>query len=172
MTLLDKWTQYRDTRRGTFEFRARTRYKAVADRLFAMGLNDHHTLIDVGAGSCQFGLYLRQQGWRGIYIPIDAVIDGTDLEAWEPFPADFIVCIEVLEHLRHPEDLTWSVMKAARCGVVLTTPNTETVDVLGCDPTHVSVVPAWALEGLSFKVERHSWFGVPADSLLAWRGNA
>lgn len=172
MNLIEKWTTYRDTRRASYEYRVRTRFKAVADRLFAMGLNSGHTVVDVGAGSCQFGRYLRERGWRGEYVPVDAVIDGTDLEAWAPVhKADFFVCIEVVEHLKNPGRLMAWILRMSRRGVVLTTPNCETVDVLKCDPTHVSVVPPDALSGC-FTVERHTWFGVMDDSLLAWRQHA
>lgn len=172
MTLLEKWTHYRDTRRGTYEFRARARYKAVADRLFAMGLSDKHTVLDVGAGSCQFGQYLQELGWGGFYVPIDAVLDGTDLEAWEPSSrADFVVCIEVVEHLHNPWRLIAAMMRASRRGVVLTTPNADAVDVIACDPTHLSVVLREHLEEV-FTVERHTWFDIPNDSLLAWRQHA
>ena len=166
---MEKWTQYRDSRRGTYEFRARTRYKAVADRLFAMGLNGNHAVCDVGGGTCQFGAYLASRGFVGEYLPIDAVLDGTDLETWEPdFRVDYVVCIEVLEHLQRPWRLVGCLQRMARRGVVLTTPNAEAVDVIRCDPTHVSVLEPNQLSQL-FTVERHSWFGVPNDSLLAWR---
>jgi 2-polyprenyl-3-methyl-5-hydroxy-6-metoxy-1,4-benzoquinol methylase len=167
--LMDKWTAYRDSRRGSYEYRSRTRYNAVLDRLMRLGLRVGDSIIDVGAGTCQFGRYLHECGWSGEYTPVDAVIDGTDLERWTAPPADFIVCIEVVEHLHHHGALINTMVQAARRGVVLTTPNSEAVDVIACDPTHVSVVPAWALEVVGFTVERHSWFGVPQDSLLAWR---
>lgn len=169
-----KWITYRDTRQGTYEFRSRTRYKAVADRLFRLGLNSSHSIIDVGAGSMQFGQHMLERQWSGKYIPVDAVIDGTNLETWKaPFPGpDFIVCIEVVEHLQQPNRLLFEMVQAARRGVVLTTPNSEAVNVLTCDPTHVSVVPAADLERDGFTVERHSWFGVENDSLLAWMQTA
>ena len=172
MDHIQTWTHYRDTRRGTYEFRAQTRYRDVADRLFAMGLNNSHTVVDVGAGSCQFGRYLRERGFQGEYMPVDAVIDGTDLERWVPLRRyDFFVCIEVIEHLHNPGVLMASLLRAARVGVVVTTPNSEAVDVLGCDPTHVSVVEPDILS-VYFTVERHTWFDIPNDSLLAWRQNA
>ena len=166
---IEKWEQYRDARRGTYEFRARTRYKAVADRLFALGLDDKHSVMDVGAGSCQLGRYLRARGWRGLYIPVDAVLDGVDLETWEPHRgvADFVVSLEVVEHITIPHRLIGGMVRAAREAVVLTTPNCEAVDVLTCDPTHVSVIRATELEP-DFTVERHSWFGVPNDTLMGW----
>ena len=142
---MEKWTHYRDTRQASYGFRARTRYNAVADQLFSMGLGDSHSLLDVGAGSCQLGRYLQERGWDGNYVPVDACLDGTDLETWKaPFPGpDFIACVEVVEHLHRPERLLFEMVQAARRGVVITTPNSEAVDVLTCDPTHVSVVPAW-----------------------------
>jgi hypothetical protein len=170
MTLMQKWTKYRDAREGTYEFRSATRYKAVADRLFHMGLNDGHTLLDAGAGSCQFGRYLRERGWRGLYVPVDAVLDGTDLEDWAPPKrVDFVTCIEVLEHLHGWGHLFGTLGRAARYGLVFTVPNPEAVDVLKCDPTHVSVIPPWCFLQNYFTVERHTWYGVPDDSLLAWR---
>ena len=118
MNHIEKWTHYNDTRRGTYSFRAATRYKAVADRLYALGLNDSHTVVDVGAGSCQFGRYLRERGFQGEYYPIDAVLDGTDLERWVPLRRyDFFTCIETLEHVHTWDRLVNSLMRAARCAV-------------------------------------------------------
>jgi hypothetical protein len=164
-----KWEHYRDTRKGTYEFRAATRYAGAANRLFALGMTHAHSLCDVGAGSLQFGQYLHERGWRGRYAPVDAVLDGTDLETWAAPPADYFACIEVLEHVRNPYRLLLSMMASARRGVVITTPNPDVIDVINCDPTHVSEVHAFELESLGFIVERVSWFGTPEDTLLAWR---
>ncbi len=166
---IEKWESYRDSRRGTYEYRCRTRYKAVADKLFAMGLDQNHTVRDIGAGTCQFGRYLRERHWAGDYIPVDAVIDGTDVDQYNVLPADFIVSIETVEHLYLPLRLVAEMCMKARRGVVLTTPNPDAVDVLNCDPTHVSAVPAADLLMFSFQVERHSWFGIQDDTLLGWR---
>lgn len=169
--LIEFWTRYRDARKGTYEFRSATRYAAVAEKLFAMGLDNSHTVVDVGAGSCQFGRYLRELGFAGEYWPVDAVIDGTDLERWVPLRRyDFIVCIEVLEHLHAWHYLLAALTRAARHGLVVTVPNPEVVDVLTCDPTHVSVIHPEGLRSVC-NVERHTWFGVENDSLLAWRQN-
>jgi hypothetical protein len=167
---ITKWTNYRDARKATYEYRCATRYKAVAERLFALGLRDCHTVVDVGAGSCQFGRYLRERGWRGIYSPVDAVVDGVDLETWLPaWQSDFVVSIEVLEHVLAPMRLLAACSCASRVATVITTPNPEAVDVIKCDPTHVSVVTPSDLAARMFTVERHSWFGVADDTLLAWR---
>jgi len=166
---ISKWVTYRDSRRGTYKFRARTRYKAVADLLFSLGLANYHSVLDLGAGSCQFGRYLRRLGFHGAYLPVDAVLDGTDLETFNVPTANFVIAIEVLEHLRAPLRLLSSMEKAAERAVVITTPNSETVNVIRCDPTHVSVVHAHELENNRFTVQRESWFGVPDDSLLAWK---
>jgi SAM-dependent methyltransferase len=171
------WEEYRDSRRATYEYRAQTRYRGVADKLFEMGLEDWHTVLDVGAGTCQFGRYLRERGWRGLYSPVDAVIDGVNLESFRlPFcvRVDYVVCMEVLEHLHNWEWLFSMIDSVARRGFVLTTPNPEVVDVLKCDPTHVSVIhPGW-LECRGMTVERRSWFSTKdnpgqLDTLLAWR---
>jgi 2-polyprenyl-3-methyl-5-hydroxy-6-metoxy-1,4-benzoquinol methylase len=166
---MEKWIHYRDTRAGDYDYRCRTRYKAVADTLFLMGLDDGHSVRDIGAGSCQFGQYLHERGWRGDYIPVDAVIDGTNLDDYIPRRADFIVSIETLEHLRYPVRLLALMRRAARSGMVITTPNPEAVDVLDCDPTHISVVSRRDLYSFHMQVERHSWFGIAEDTLLGWR---
>lgn len=165
---IDKWTNYRDSRQGTYEFRARTRYNAVADKLYNLGLQDDSVVLDVGAGTCQFGRYLSARGWKGWYWPVDAVLDGVDLETYVAPKVDFVVCIEVVEHLHKPFRLIDMLQNAARHGFVLTTPNSETVDVIGCDPTHVSIVSYSDLLAKGFKIERHSWFGTIDDTLLAW----
>lgn len=166
---IEKWEAYRDSRQGDYEYRCRTRYKAVADKLFALGLGDWHSIRDVGAGTCQFGRYLRTRGWKGDYIPVDAVIDGTDLERYEPPKSDFIVCIETVEHLHNPFRLIGAMNRAARVGIILTTPNPDAVDVLACDPTHISFVLTSDLRSFGLSTEKHSWFGVENDTLLGWR---
>lgn len=164
---IEKWESYRDSRQGTYEYRCRTRYKAVADKLFVMGLRNCHSVRDVGAGTCQFGRYLRERGWTGDYLPVDAVLDGTDLATCRIHPADFIVCIETIEHLHNPFEMIGKIMRAARRGCVLTTPNPDTVDVLGCDPTHISFVSAWDFQLMGLRTNEHSWFGGENDTLLA-----
>lgn len=129
---------YLGKRVGTYEFRCR-RYKAVFDEMVIAGFNPDSTVVDVGAGRCEFGLYIRERmpHSRHAYIPIDGAIDGVDLETWEPhLLADYYVAIEVLEHLANPGRLFRAMQRRAARGVILTTPNPETTDVLGMDETH------------------------------------
>jgi hypothetical protein len=163
-----KWEHYRDTRKGTYEFRSRTRYAAVFDRLRQLGLGERDYICDVGAGEKQFERYGREAGWKGNYLPIDAVVDGTNLETWTPHPATWYVCIEVLEHLYDWSRLLDDIQAAALRGIVITTPNHLAVDVIGCDPTHVSVVKPEDLLRRGMTVQPASWFGTPHDSLIAW----
>lgn len=165
---VNKWVSYRDSRRGTYEYRSATRYKAVANRLFSLGLHTNDSVLDLGAGTCQFGQYLKEREWSGLYLPVDAVLDGTDLEKYTPVRSDFTVCIETLEHLHSPMKLLDAMLDKAE-GVVITTPNPEAVDVISCDPTHVSVIHPKDLEERGMVVERYSWFGIPDDTLLAYR---
>ncbi|HWF03558.1 MAG TPA: hypothetical protein VHA06_07725 [Candidatus Angelobacter sp.] len=166
---VEKWDNYLKTRKGTYQFRAQTRYKGVAEMLVRMGLSDDHLIVDVGAGSCHFDHYLRTElGWNGRYLPIDAVIDGTDLETWEPrSSADFMVAIEVVEHLHNSAQMLGNLRAYSRIGSVITTPNPEVVDVLGCDPTHVSVITRELLQEQGWIVSSHSFFHQPHDTLLA-----
>jgi len=166
---IEKWTQYRDARRADYNFRARTRYAYVAELLFMMGLKSEHTVIDVGAGTCGFGRYLHSKGWHGIYNPVDAVVSGEDLERWTPrHRADFYVSIETLEHLTEPYKLLDAMADKANIGLVITTPNPAAVDVLNCDPTHKSVLRGEELRAKQLAVRAVSWFGVEADTLVAF----
>lgn len=162
---------YLAERTGTMEYRF-IRYSAVADALYARGLSDTSLLVDLGAGTCDFDFYLRTvRGWKGRYLPVDASIDGTDLDRWTPLASyDYAVAIELLEHLRDPKRLvlmmrTWSNV------FVATTPNTDVLGeeaVVKMDRTHITPLRSWQLEGWGAEcVSIHSFFGQPNDSLLA-----
>lgn len=177
MTHKEKWTKYLSERKATYEFRARTRYKGVFDALLSLGLQDGHSIFDAGAGDCQFGRYLFERGWRGRYDPVDASINGADLDCWKPGDTSvtFCVAIEVAEHLIRPMDFIQHMKNAARQGAVITTPNCRVVDVLACDETHVSIITPQQLERLGFEVTTASWFSEQhnpgqQDTLVgAWR---
>lgn len=162
MTFKEKWSEYLSSRRADYHFRARTRYKGVMDALVSIGLRDGNSVLDAGAGDCHFGRYLFEQGWRGKYTPVDATIgpEGTDLELWDPEKGltSFCVAIEVAEHLINPLRFIERMQFASRMGVVVTTPNCRVVDVLGCDPTHVSIITKEQLEHHGFEVTTASWF--------------
>lgn len=163
MTHKEKWTKYLSERKATYEFRARTRFSGVFDKLLALGLSDGHSILDAGAGDCQFGRYLFESGWRGRYEPIDATIgDGIDLNHYcstlGERKTSFCVAIEVAEHLIDPLLFLRKLQGAANLGVVITTPNCRVVDVLACDATHVSIITVPQLEQLGFEVTTASWF--------------
>lgn len=170
-----RWEAYRKTRKGNYAFRARTRYAGVFAKLQEMGLKDGHSVLDLGAGDCHFGRYLFEQGWRGSYIPKDATIGkGIDLTNYWPRGANFIIAIEVVEHLIKPLPFLDRISDAAKNGAVITTPNPRVVDVLACDPTHVSVVTEEQLTALGWSVSQESYFSEQhkpgqLDTLLAWR---
>lgn len=163
---------YLAERTGTLEYRF-IRYGAVADELFARGLDDGSLLADLGAGRCDFDFYLRAvRGWKGRYLPVDASIDGVDLdEGWCPrVGVDFAVAIELLEHLHRPQGLVRDAVQWSRV-FVATTPNTDELGdahMRAIDRTHVSPLYHSQLEGWGAdSVEVRSFFGKPADSLLA-----
>lgn len=175
MTFKDKWDNYRKTRKGDYAFRSRTRYNGVFGTLQNMGLEDGHGILDLGAGDCHFGQYCFQRGWRGSYTPVDATIGGHDLEYWAANGRwKWVVAIEVAEHLVDPLRFIREATKAARLGIVITTPNPRVVDVLKCDPTHVSVITTEQLHALHFAVTEQSYFSEQhkpgqLDTLLAYR---
>lgn len=166
------WEHYLDERQGTFAFRC-IRYSAVLDRLMLMGFHVRDSITDIGAGRQEFEQFLRSQGWQGCYTPIDGSIDGTDLDRWDPshedtFP-DWMVAIEVIEHLHDPVRMVNVMKEFAIKGMVVTTPNPEVVDVLGMDRTHVTVVSPDDLAQMGLRYERATLFGTENDSLIGWR---
>lgn len=167
---------YMDARTGKYEFRA-VRYRAAADWMVSQGLDDSMTVYDVGAGFTEFDYCLRKEyDWRGRYIPVDGGIDGTDLNYWEPpREAHFFVALELVEHLQRWGWLVDNMQNSATIGVVLSTPNPETTDVLGMDPTHVCEVSKTDLAEWGFDVVESTFYGGVfsngrPDSLFAtWR---
>lgn len=161
--------EYQNSRQSPYWLRC-IRYQAVADKLIELGLQPNDSVYDIGAGKQEFGPFLKAYAhWNGLYIPVDGLLDGTNLDFWSaPFPAEFAVAIEVLEHLQDPIGMAIEMDKATTKGCVITTPNPRTVDVLGCDPTHISIVYPQHLEDLGWYVEEMSLFLKPRDSLLGW----
>lgn len=152
--------QYMDDRTGKYEYRA-IRYRAAAQEMFRHGLDNTMTVVDVGAGMTEFAYTLMNEfNWRGRYIPVDGAVDGTDLNNWVPRRrAHWFVALEILEHLDRPYEVASLLKEHAHNGVVISTPNPETTDVLAMDPTHVVEVHRDRLEGLDFRVEEKYFYG-------------
>lgn len=162
---------YLGSRISDYAFRCR-RFRVVYNELVRMGFARGDSVLDLGAGRQDFKRFLREQGWYGLYVPIDGAIDGTDLNTWSPSEmADFVVAIEVAEHLLDPYRFLAKATRAARRGCVMTTPNPEVVDVIACDPTHVSVVDPQHPYLREWVLSRHNLFGLEGDTLVAryWR---
>jgi 2-polyprenyl-3-methyl-5-hydroxy-6-metoxy-1,4-benzoquinol methylase len=163
--------EYLAHRTGAYHLRCE-RYDATLQALHVHELRHGHTVVDVGSGWGEFGVRLHTgseffKGTRARYIPVDACVDGVDLDTWvPPRRAEFFVCLEVLEHLDHPERLLREMMAAADRAVVVSTPNPETTDVMGMDRTHRTPITRALLEGLDFNVSERQFYGKPADSLF------
>jgi hypothetical protein len=168
--------QYMDDRTGKYEYRA-VRYRAAIDWMYQNGLDGSMTIVDVGAGMTEFDYCLRAEyGWKGRYIPVDGGIDGTDLNYWSPpREAHFFVALELVEHLVNWESLVHGMKRMAIRGVVLSTPNPETTDVIGMDPTHVCEVHRSSLDALGFDVVESTFYGgvfsggLPDSLFATWR---
>jgi hypothetical protein len=176
---------YLAKRSGCFEYRCH-RYDCTIEAMIGLGLNDRCTVIDVGSGWGELGHRLAagascdgdgrpadddcsrcRGGLRSRYIPVDACIDGVDLQRWvPPRRADFFVALELLEHLPAPSILAARMCANADKGVLISTPNPETTDVLGMDETHLMPISREWLEERGFHVETASFYGKPADSLF------
>ena len=151
---------YLAERTGRYEWRA-FRYRAACAWLAAQGIDDSMTVTDIGAGWTEFDFCLRAEfEFRGRYIPVDGGIDGTDLNFWSPARAsEFFVGLEIIEHIHDWKRLVRSLQASATRGVVLSTPNPETTDVLAMDPTHVVEVHREELERLGFVVTEETFYG-------------
>lgn len=151
---------YLDARTGTYEQRA-VRYRHAASLMMLAGLDDSDTVVDVGAGWTEFDYTLRAEfGWKGRYIPIDGGIDGVDLEVWEPpRRADWFIALEILEHIHTPYLLAVAMKEKADKGVMFSTPNPETTDVLAMDDTHVIEVSKRMMERYGFTVTEQTFYG-------------
>lgn len=166
---LEACDDYLAARTGRYEWRA-VRYREAAHLMRACGLTNDMTVTDIGAGWTEFDYCLRTEfDWRGRYIPVDGAMDGTNLESWVPRRmTSWSVGLEIIEHLDDPERLVTHLQRVSTKGVVLSTPNPRTTDVLGMDATHKTPVSMHDLAMWGFGVAERSFYGQPADSLFAW----
>lgn len=157
---IESCDNYMNDREGRYEYRA-VRYRHAINAMLREGLDNSMTIFDVGAGMTEFDYCLRAEyNWRGRYIPVDGGIDGVDLNFWTPpREAHWFVALELLEHLHSAYLLTTRMKQYAIKGVVISTPNPETTDVLGMDPTHVKEIHAQALEVIGFNVTEETFYG-------------
>lgn len=167
MTTQPVWTptlsncdDYLNERTGKYEYRA-IRYRKAIEWMFTQGLTDTDTICDIGAGWTELDYCLRKEyDWKGRYIPIDGGISNIDLNFWVPErEVEFFVALEILEHLHNPQRLMEEMKKHALKGVAISTPNPDTVDVLGIDDTHVIEVTKTMLKESQFSVTEELLYG-------------
>lgn len=162
---------YLAARTGSYAQRC-VRYDAALSAMYDAGLGHDSTIVDVGSGWGELAVRLHTfYGSLARYYPVDACLDGTDLDEWfPPRRAEFFVALEVIEHLRDPIRLLEAMQGSATRAVIVSTPNPATTDVLGMDPTHRTEVHRPTLEACGFTVSEKSFYGAKADSLLGvWR---
>lgn len=160
---------YLNERTGKYAWR-RVRYLAAVDAMQKCGLQDSHTVVDVGAGWTEFSICLRKDGHsHARYFPVDGCLDGTDLELWvPPRPAEFFVALELLEHLADPDRLVCEIQHKCSKAFIISTPNPKTTDVLGMDTTHKTEITESMLRGWEFDlIEEASFYGQERDSIFA-----
>jgi hypothetical protein len=154
------YDDYLAERTGCYEYRE-IRYTAAGAAMAMHGLSDSDSIYDIGAGFTELDYCLRTRfNWRGRYIPVDGAIDDTDLNYWTPKrDVQFSVALELLEHLNDPLELVWNLQKHTSKAIVVSVPNPRTVDVLGIDRTHVTVVTREMLESWGFFVVERTFYG-------------
>jgi len=157
---IKSYDDYLLKREGKYEWRA-VRYRKAIKWLFKQGLNNNMTIFDVGAGMTEFDYCLRKEfDWRGRYIPVDGSICGVDLNDWiPPREAHFCVGLEIIEHLHNWEDFVKNLQSKSTCGVVLSTPNPNTTDVLEMDATHCCEIFPEQLSSLGFSISEEMFYG-------------
>lgn len=148
-------------------FERANRFMACGDRLRHHGLADRDILVDLGAGLTELDYHLRvSYGWRGRYVPVDAWVDGIDLMRWTPpRPVQWLAALEVLEHLDDPRAFVRMMQGCATKGVVVTTPNADSVDVLAMDPSHKSPLRRSTLEEWGMHTTLHNFYGHYQDGI-------
>jgi hypothetical protein len=161
------------------EFNARVpEYVAIWEELKKYGLQDGDRILDLGAADGDLDHFLRAQGWRGLYCPVDMIIDGTDLNEYEvPNGYDFIVLEQVIEHLPEWQDML-DRCESTGAVVVVATPNGEVVPDhdkhdMHYQMAHVDWIAPGTLEGLGYEVTLKEFTGAGAgDTIIAskWNG--
>jgi len=155
------------------DFQARVpEYALVGRALQDLGLKDTDRILDLGGATGDLGRYLNSTGWQGVYVPVDMIIDGTDLETYVvPEGFDFIVLEQVIEHIHRWEELL--VECEAKCfGVVVATPNGKVVadhdkaDFPG-QMAHVVWLTVDDFEQRGYGVSTHMLTGHEDDTILA-----
>lgn len=163
---------------GTFQHRG-AEYSTIVEELKKYGLQDGDRILDLGAADCDLDHFLRVvEGWKGVYTPVDLIIDGTDLRDYNvPFGYEFIVAEQVIEHLEDWKDF---LVKCELTGavVVLATPNGAVVtdhekhDMEG-QMAHVAWITPEDLMALGYSVTLKEFTGQGVgDTIIAskWNG--
>lgn len=157
---------------GTFDQRA-PEYDAIYQVLEKIGLRDGAYVLDLGAGFGDLGRFLWLKGWTGSYVPVDMIIDGTDLADWEPpLGFDFIVLEQVIEHLDNWQELVKKCMEVAGA-VVVATPNGPVVGHGDKhDFAHQMAHKVWLtpedLHEVGFTTQLHNFTGQPNDTIIGY----
>lgn len=155
-----QFDDYLSLRTGSYDYRA-VRYRLAAHFMQQNSLDNNSTVYDIGAGWTELDYCLRTElDWRGRYIPIDGGISSVDLNTWIPErTVEFSVALEILEHLGDPVRLIKELQVHSRQGIIVSVPNPRTVDVIGIDETHVTVVTREMLEEQGFTVVEKTLYG-------------
>lgn len=164
----------------TYDERA-VRYRLAAYAMILMGLQDEHSLLDIGGGDAEMEKCLREEfGWKGFYNNIDHTTGRDISEVTRQSPGywehDFVTCLEVVEHFPFAEAtrLLNVLPDFSRIGTVFSTPNPYVQDVRAMDPTHITGIAPGYFTRRGYTVERHMLYDGyysegQVDGLIAYK---
>jgi glycosyltransferase involved in cell wall biosynthesis len=163
---------------GTFAERY-PEYQAIHEEMMKYGLRDGDRILDLGAADADLDHYLRTQaGWRGVYCPIDLIIDGTDLQNFiPPSGYEFIILEQVIEHIPYWYDFLRQC-EATGAVVIVATPNGQVVPEhdkhdMARQMAHVAWISPGELEAMGYDVTLKQFTGHgDGDTIIAskWNG--
>lgn len=136
--------------------RSARRLLSLAERHFAVG-----QLLDVGSGLGDLLAEAMRRGWRAAGVEPNAwaadqadevAPDATDVYGIEDFTFgeqqfDLVTCVDVIEHLRRPDEVLLTLHRSLRPGggLVMTTPNIGSIlaRLLGSHWPHFHIDHLW-----------------------------
>lgn len=145
-------------------------YKMVARQVMQkFELDDEDLLLDAGAKRTFLDFFLRRNwGWKGMYLPVDGMLDGTDMKWWTPRGAsDYAVSVYQIgkDKTKAPATTIADLEKHTYIGVMFVVPMPG--EKWG-DPDYTTDISPAEWEAMGYDTERHT-FLKQRDTIVAWK---